>query len=590
MIHSHIRRHFLCLLLIQFSIAAASAAENAKLLSVTGQVALERTDESGQRRSIQGKARTGVSSRDLIRTGDQGAASLMVGNSLVYLGAETTAQILMGEGQPTLQLHSGQVRAVITGQPGLRIVSTTTDTLAVEGILRVAVEPSATRVASEQGLAQVQHPSAQSQNAIALTSYAQLETTTLQPGQQVVIPSASDGSGDAAPVVIEEEQDEQDTIDVESLQQQAADSAQVQQQNQFATTPTSTTRGAGATNQRTTPQNNNIAAAPGLGFGFGAFASASSLPAFGGLTADFNQRTDNGKLTVIGNGVDEAVVRQVDPAGPDQNLIAGGVFKGSIQFVTSENRTINDVGLENDLPSPQFWSIANFTSNNADDYDLIVSDAGNTFSNPAIEAVDGSVIRLSDGRALVRYDASEIANADPVSGNSNPAGLIAGNSDSGSLAGSNPSDSYNLSVATFTPDSSDSDVLNDRLTYVLGQVVLREDNGNLIVGIRRSDQDRLIDFNMAPNVDEVSANNDVIYRRATPEDLSNQVFGEPQAGDIVPDSFNRPVSLSNLGANSREAITQIMASGLSGFAQRTGQTRFVVDGQIIDIAGAPMSP
>ena len=42
---------------------------------------------------------------------------------------------------------------------------------------------------------------------------------------------------------------------------------------------------------------------------------------------------------------------------------------------------------------------------------------------------------------------------------------------------------------------------------------------------------------------------------------------------------------SNLNTARRAAVTTVLADQLHDYAQRTGQTRFVIDGRIIDISG-----
>ena len=47
---------------------------------------------------------------------------------------------------------------------------------------------------------------------------------------------------------------------------------------------------------------------------------------------------------------------------------------------------------------------------------------------------------------------------------------------------------------------------------------------------------------------------------------------------------NRP-TFRKLGFLRKAAVTTLMADQLRGYARRTGQTRFVVDGKILDITG-----
>ena len=49
--------------------------------------------------------------------------------------------------------------------------------------------------------------------------------------------------------------------------------------------------------------------------------------------------------------------------------------------------------------------------------------------------------------------------------------------------------------------------------------------------------------------------------------------------------MSRRPTYRQLGFLRKAAVTTLMARELAGFARRTGQTRFVVDGKILDITG-----
>jgi hypothetical protein len=111
--------------------------------------------------------------------------------------------------------------------------------------------------------------------------------------------------------------------------------------------------------------------------------------------------------------------------------------------------------------------------------------------------------------------------------------------------------------------------------------------------MRRSDQDRRIIKDSDGNDlnDQVTPNSDVTGFAKVPD---NRFL--PQNPDVyVP--VTDPASLggqsplrnvptfSNSNQLRRAAFTALTAKELAGYSQRTGQTRFVVDGRIIDISG-----
>jgi hypothetical protein len=579
---SRLRLIAVCLLI---GLTQVAMGFEAKVLSTVGGVHFQRGEQTQMARE-----RARLITGDMVRTTHNSGASLLLGNCIVYVGPQTSTQIGTDDGIPTLFVFSGQVRAVATGMPGMQVLTDSSVTSTSEGILRVTVDHQSSRIASLEGQAYVNRRIHGYRQQVELTNFAPDESTVLQPGQQLAIPS---NGAPTASTGIEgtDAIDEESEIEVDSLQEQAAAAAERQRrERQTAQNPPTNTRGANTqANRNTSNSQNNVVAAPGFGFGFGSFASAASFSASGGSNADNLQRTITGTLTTLENGVD-------DPSLTSGSLGSGDVFSGSVHLVTAENQTFNNVGLDNslptpDLPEPQYWSIAPFTSSDHNDYTIQIA-SNDGFSTVQINAIAGSVIPLSDGRAIVRYDATALMNADPITGNGNVSPLNPDAGTNGAFVGTSPEDNFSMSLATIPTDTSDFDVLNDKLTYTLGQVVLRDDNGQLVVGIRRSDQDRLIDYqnNVRDDGDDlVSANRDVTYRVATLDDQNNPANnGEIVDGrDYIPTDLNRSVNLTSLGANGQEAMTRIMASGLRGFAERTGQTRFVVDGKIIDIAGAP---
>ena len=149
------------------------------------------------------------------------------------------------------------------------------------------------------------------------------------------------------------------------------------------------------------------------------------------------------------------------------------------------------------------------------------------------------------------------------------------------LIGANPT---GPTVIGDTPLVDERAQLNSGATFALGEFLVTSDGGNGITfTIRRSDQDRLIVKDSGGNDanDLVQPNTDVTFvDDADPRFL-------PQSPTVkVPDSVaNTGVGVQELNFMRRAAFTTLVADQLQDFSRRTGQTRFVVDGKIIDISG-----
>ncbi|MEQ9379815.1 MAG: hypothetical protein RJP95_03055, partial [Pirellulales bacterium] len=119
---------------------------------------------------------------------------------------------------------------------------------------------------------------------------------------------------------------------------------------------------------------------------------------------------------------------------------------------------------------------------------------------------------------------------------------------------------------------------NDRMTFALGEFALSQtDDQQPQFDIRRSDQDRKV-------------TKDPVLLGFEKEQLNPQVtFAEGlnavDAPDFIPQSFNPLPRFRDLDTLRRAAATTLLADQLKGYARRTGQTRFVVDGKIVDISG-----
>ncbi len=137
--------------------------------------------------------------------------------------------------------------------------------------------------------------------------------------------------------------------------------------------------------------------------------------------------------------------------------------------------------------------------------------------------------------------------------------------------------------------------LNPGATFALGEFLVTNTNPGgpggpdvLTFTVRRSDQDRLIVKDPGGNdaQDLVTPNTDVTFVDAVdPRFL-------PQSPTVkVPASVaNTGTSINEVDRLRRAAFTTLVADQLQDYSRRTGQTRFVVDGKIIDISGFRPSP
>lgn len=128
----------------------------------------------------------------------------------------------------------------------------------------------------------------------------------------------------------------------------------------------------------------------------------------------------------------------------------------------------------------------------------------------------------------------------------------------------------------FSDKNSDGSVnenaINPLLSYAFGNFRFTQKNADVEIATRRSDQDR---SNPADKNLPDQARKDVKFER-----------GDPDVQESVPKEFNDlPTSIQNLPRDLRAAFTVATAESLKSYARRTNQTRFVIDGKLIDITG-----
>lgn len=293
----------------------------------------------------------------------------------------------------------------------------------------------------------------------------------------------------------------------------------------------------------------------------GALSSSTFGFSSGGLFADANQQTFQGSLQ-----------------NPTQGIPAGNPFPGAIHLVTaSASYAFDSVKLSAGelntlfLGAPSFFSIGRGSGPDSQ----VVTDYF-TGSN----ATNATVIPVPQTDTyLVGLDQYAIADAgDPNSGglqsNIGLTGLIGANPQGPVIVGATP-------VA---------DNRRGRISFALGDFLVSQDGANGIrFHIRASDQDRFIVKDAFGNDanDQVTTNEDVVFTD------SNDARFLPQSPTVKVPDVSAPsgpynpggTTYSELGKDRQAAFTTLIADRLHDFSSRTNQTRFVVDGRIIDIRG-----
>ncbi len=547
---------------ITMSVAHAqySFAFQAKVLSTTGGVNLLRSSQPRMARP-----RMGIRLGDRVQTLEHSGASLLVGTSVVYLEERTRVEIKNHNNVPRIVVHRGQVRVVVTRAPGVKVVTKNSQARMQHGILRVRVGGDC-RIAALEGEATLS--SLNGWQGVQLATYAPNDTHTLQPGQEVVV---DEKGASLVPQPLRD--DEQNDEEVESLQDRAANAAERQQQDRQRSDqqrdddlrPATSTGGAAASQNNVTTSS---VSASLVGFS-ASFAGSAS----GGLFADANQATNQGRL-------------EAPFPGPPA-LLMEDPFPGNIHLITNESRySLTSVELDPTERSAIFGG-----SSNGSVYFSIGKGAlptAQVFTDflTASEATPTAIAIPGRSNYVLKFTQFGLPDAgiDPAGAEQNGIGITG-------LVGTNPPAPL---VVNATPTIEDRGTpFNENVTFALGEFRLRPDGGpdgdEFELAIRRSDQDRLIVKDIGGNdaMDVVTPNPDVtFFDEADPRFLpAAPTVKKPFTPGFDPNTQDAQTRFSGLNSLRRAAVTTILADQLHDFARRTGQTRFVVDGRIIDVSG-----
>lgn len=303
--------------------------------------------------------------------------------------------------------------------------------------------------------------------------------------------------------------------------------------------------------------------------GLGSFSGSSGAFSSGGLFADANQQTFQGQV------VDFFPGQPVTPGDP--RYPAGSTFPGAIHLVTAENNvTLKNVTLNSTeraaIGSQNFYSVGIGQA----PMSQVVTDAFTASNSPPktleIPQFNAHTVKLE------QYGIPEASN--PQNGGLNSNIGITG------LVGQTPSGPVIIGTAPLVDERAK---LNGNATFALGEFRVSTDaNGGIAFGIRRSDQDRLIvkDANGNDANDQVKTNTDVNYVDAVD---ARFLPNAPSVKRPISDKTaltGQSLIYSELSPVRKAALTTIMADTLKDYSNRTGQTRFVIDGnKIIDISG-----
>lgn len=538
-----------------------------------------------------------------VETGPQSSTAIYWKPGLViYLGENTLLKLSGTAAMPDIQLLQGSLRTVC--RTGAIIQTPGTETRLRRGIVRHVTDGAVSRILCENGTANTidlnsgdrsQNPTLAG-NKLRSIRTVSAETSagsrTVAPGQQIVHDSRSGFRDDIPGAGLE------DRLQFEQLQMKTVAQASRAQRGgavppvpplpeeatekdkkkddedpdrkiieppptddatrglgdllppEFDDAPEADADGSGGANTQVS------LGTSGINLALGSVSLSTSAGGAGGLFTDANQATNAGMLTTAGAGV-----------------AVGANFPGNIHPVTSETvHALTDVSVVFSDGFPlfrQFWSIGIGTPPTSQATTGINTGTSATPEAVAVPQFNAYIVRLN------QYGLTDPASA---AADGDTSVSISG------LVGANP---QNPNIQGATPLTDERAEINNRLTFALGELAVDLNGTTPQLVVRRSDQDRLIVKDPGGNDanDQVTVNTQVTSFVDEADPLffpSNPTVKVPGRGaDLL---TNRP-SFSTLDPLRKAAATTLMADQLFEFSRRTGQTRFVIDGKILDISG-----
>jgi hypothetical protein len=492
----------------------------------------------------------GLRPGDELRSGEGAGLALRLANgAAVYVGSGTQLIVRGNSQSPQMELVAGELRVIAAGEVELPVAAADGIVNVTGGATRIMQESNGLRIGVEQGRALV----------------------ALRGSREVVLGEAQELSVMAGRVTGPRNYSAEGwEIDSASLLGAAADD-ELRRRTARSSSESgedAATRSADQADEdmrRPPGVTENQIAAGSIAFSLAGFSASPGQAASAGLFADANQSTNQGQDTT-------------SPGFPP-----GDPFPGNIHLVTGETRYgLGNVNLNAAESSaifgagndPAYFSIGLGASPNVQVTTDLNTASGASPHAVRIPGFNAYVLKLEQ---FGTFD-STLDPAGALNNNIGPAGLLGENPTAPTVNNANPlRDTRNAHF-------------NETATFALGEFRLRPDggpdNGSFELAVRHSDQDRKIikdpmgnDANdlVTPNPD-VGAFDDVADPRFLPAAPTVKV---PRQG-----TFNTAgTRFSELNNLRRAAATTVLADQLHDFARRTGQTRFVIDGKVIDISG-----
>lgn len=497
----------------------------------------------------------------------QPGACMQVGEA-VQMAVDTTGESLR------LFVTQGEVRAAVGARGELELGTSLALTEVTGSVVRTHVRSDRVLFLVEQGQAEIKLTDAgkvanvpkgvrrvayegQPPNSIVLTS-----------GQQVEIRPAA-GFGNVTGKDDTEWVVDPDVWLVSISQKRSAANARNQQASQPQRQPGIQNDDQNGNSSNGQSLNTRTSSVSGINLTLGPTLASTGFSGAAFSPSDANQDTSAGMLT-----------------SPFRGLFQDSAFPGVIHLVTGEMAykfgSVHLAAEDNFLgggatPTSQYWSIGEGTLPLPNQ---IVTGLGTgTSINPSTLAIP-----QFNGHYLVQLDQYPLN--DSLSGNStgNPQLAVTG------LVGETPT---GPSIQGGTPNLDERAQFNQQATFALGEFAVRRTDDNPQIAMRRSDQDRKIVKDPDGNDlnDQVTPNSDVAAFVKVPD---NRFL--PQNKDVfVPvtdpaalagrSALRNAPTYSNSNMLRKAAFTTLTAQQLSGYSRRTGQTRFVVEGKIVDISG-----
>jgi hypothetical protein len=551
-------------------------------------------------------------------------------NTIVYCGPQTMLSMAQ---ESKLLLEAGEVRVVRRGPDGLQVRAKDVEVNVRKGVGRVHIDGTDVRVKSERGDVTAQRLAQSGQRRVAtpnrrFVSHLQQQANTLAAGTTRTF-TANGGEST-------EDTEAGWDLDPESVVMEGAGSQNQSLLSSFAsnlassTPPTSapTSQGTGAsanqTNDSADPTNyqigqQNLAAlnASALATLGGALSSAAGTGS--GTTQFISDLPRNDGILierftgfVDGNLVTLAERTEITATAASTFLQSHTEYDLGNASNLSASRTAfttNDGLPEN----KQFWSIISFPGGHADlpstievpgaqirsgqatnlpfpipvsiagemqSLKFTVNQQGDTIASLLTSDLPITAIAVAGqpGQYLIKWDS---VNVDPSDSSS---GIISTFSDNtiGVTQLDVPLSSIDVSKVSVSPYVASGDTaLDNNATFAFGQFTVQygSTDGELTFAVRQADIERIsTPGGSESDPREVVLNENVDYVSSPSGDSSGgkRLFGE---------ALRSQASLRRLDRTQKAAFTTLMAETLHDFAARTGQTRFVVDGKIIDISG-----